>query len=78
MPPNPYKEGDLTPWADQGVFLLDSILTVRAGESLTHSNQGWEQYTRQTIKAINKNTKNVVYMLWGSQARNLSNFIDHW
>ena len=45
MPPKPFKEGDLTPWAKQGVFLIDAILTVRANESLSHSRQGWEAFT---------------------------------
>lgn len=57
--------GDLTPWAKQGVFLLNTILTVQAEKSNSHKKKGWEEFTRATIKQINKNTKNVVYLLWG-------------
>ena len=61
-------EGDLTSWADQGVFLLDAILTIKQHKSLSHSKHGWENFTKETINVINKNCSNVVYMLWGFRA----------
>lgn len=63
-----FSEGNLMPWAKQGVFLLDAILTVRESEGLSHKSMGWELFTRATIMAINNLCDNIVFMLWGSKA----------
>lgn len=68
MPPKPEIHGDLTFWAKQGVFLLNAVLTVRAGKSNSHQKKGWEAFTKETIRQINKRTENVVYLLWGNKA----------
>ena len=52
--PNP-MHGDLTDWAKQGVFMLNAVLTVRAGKSNSHQKKGWEKFTTETIRKINKN-----------------------
>lgn len=68
--------GDLTSWAKQGVFLLNSILTVRENKSNSHSKLNWEIFTDNIIKLINKNKKNIVYVLWGNNAINKQNLIN--
>ena len=60
---------DLTPWAEQGVLLLNSILTVRRGESGSHRDKGWETFTDAAISLLNKEKENLVFILWGSYAR---------
>lgn len=72
MPPN----GDLTRWADQGVFLLNATLTVRANQAGSHQNKGWETFTDEVIKAINTHRENVVFMLWGAYAQKKADLID--
>jgi uracil-DNA glycosylase len=72
MPPN----GDLTRWANQGVFLLNATLTVRAHEAGSHQGKGWEEFTDGVIEVINRTQSNVVFMLWGSFAQKKSNLID--
>ncbi|MEV0268546.1 MAG: uracil-DNA glycosylase [Hamadaea sp.] len=64
-PPN----GDLTRWAQQGVLLLNAVLTVREGKPTSHADQGWEAFTDAAIKAVNESPYRVVYLLWGSYAR---------
>lgn len=66
QPPN---HGNLTKWAEEGVLLLNSILTVRAGEPASHHNKGWETYTNDVIKAVNNKATPVVFLLWGNYAR---------
>jgi len=68
--------GDLTFWAKQGVFLLNAILTVRAGKSNSHQKHGWEEFTKETIKQINKRCTNVVYLLWGKKAHDVGNLVN--
>ncbi|MEM7783507.1 MAG: uracil-DNA glycosylase [Planctomycetota bacterium] len=60
--------GDLTHWAAQGVFLLNTVLTVRQGAANSHRKQGWEQFTDEVIRQINKSTRGVVFILWGKPA----------
>lgn len=60
--------GNLIKWAHQGVFLLNTILTVREGKSNSHYNLGWEFFTDEVIRIININCKNIVYILWGNHA----------
>ena len=72
MPPN----GDLSRWADQGVFLLNATLTVRAHQAGSHQNKGWELFTDEVIKAINQRKEKVVFLLWGAYAQKKASLID--
>lgn len=67
---------DLTPWASQGVLLLNAILTVQASIAASHSRIGWEQFTDAVIRYISENTEGVVFMLWGNFARSKAQLID--
>ncbi|MCL2751298.1 MAG: uracil-DNA glycosylase [Firmicutes bacterium] len=62
--------GDLTCWARQGVFLLNTLLTVREGQPMSHRGQGWETFTDAVIEKLNAREKPIVFMLWGRNARN--------
>ncbi|MBP5367340.1 MAG: uracil-DNA glycosylase [Bacteroidales bacterium] len=68
--------GNLERWARQGVFLLNSILTVRAHQAASHANKGWETFTDEVIKQISDKTENVVFMLWGNYAKVKGKVID--
>ena len=63
------NNGSLEPWAKEGVLLLNSTLTVVKDTPKSHSNKGWEIFTDEVIKIINKKTTPVVFILWGSDAR---------
>lgn len=63
------KENELTSWAEQGVLLLNSVLTVVKDTPLSHRGIGWEEFTDSIIKKINEKDSTVVYILWGSYAR---------
>ncbi|HHV72535.1 MAG TPA: uracil-DNA glycosylase [Clostridia bacterium] len=63
------QTGYLKKWADQGVLLLNSVLTVRAGEPNSHKGKGWEIFTDQIIRELNKKEQPVVFILWGNNAR---------
>ncbi len=65
------RDGDLTPWARQGVLLLNRVLTVRAGAPASHRGQGWEEVTEQAIRALVARRQPLVAVLWGRDARNL-------
>src|SRR5262245_56024724 len=65
----PARHGDLTRWAEQGVLLLNAVLTVRAGKAGSHAGAGWEEFTDATIRALNDSSHRVVFVLWGSYAR---------
>ena len=67
--------GNLTPWARQGVLLLNSVLTVRAHQAASHKNIGWEECTDEILKALNKKDTPVVYMLWGNFAKKKAELI---
>ena len=69
------NNGDLTYWAEQGVLMLNSVLTVRAHEAASHASFGWEQYTDAILSALNQKTTPVVFMLWGRFARNKKSLI---
>ena len=60
--------GCLEPWAKQGVFLLNTVLTVEDGNANSHSKCGWQTFTDNVIKVLNTQTQPIVYMLWGKQA----------
>lgn len=61
--------GYLVKWANQGVLMLNTVLTVRAHQAASHQNHGWENFTDAIIEAVNAQDRPVVYMLWGSPAR---------
>jgi uracil-DNA glycosylase len=69
-------EGSLVHWAEQGVLLLNTVLTVRKGEANSHRGKGWEQFTDQVINKLNDREKPVIFMLWGRQAQSKKRFID--
>lgn len=60
------ENGDLTPWAKDGVLLLNTILTVEESKPKSHHNLGWETFTGNIIKYISKNYENIVFILWGA------------
>ena len=68
--------GDLTPWATQGVLLLNAVLTVRAGAAGSHANHGWEQFTDQVIRTVSAKSERVVFILWGAYARKKKALVD--
>ncbi len=70
------QNGDLTKWAKEGVFLLNTLLTVRASEANSHKNQGWEYFTDAVIKMISDERENIVFILWGKPAQLKSKLID--
>lgn len=63
------RSGELERWAEQGVLLLNAVLTVRAHEAASHAGRGWEQFTDAVVRAIAERKQGVVYMLWGSYAQ---------
>lgn len=70
------QSGNLTRWALQGVFLLNAVLTVRAGQPASHSKIGWTQFTDAVISQISRHKNGVVFMLWGNYARGKKELID--
>jgi len=68
--------GHLMTWAQQGVLLLNSVLTVEKNSPASHANQGWEIFTDQVIKLLSKNKDNLVFILWGAYANKKSELID--
>jgi len=70
------EDGDLTPWAKDGVLLLNTILTVEEGKPKSHHNLGWEIFTDNIIKYISDNKKDIVFILWGSPAIAKTKLID--
>lgn len=66
--------GCLSSWSEQGVLLLNSVLTVRHSEANSHKKQGWEQFTDAIIRKINSNASHVVFLLWGKPAQVRSSF----
>ncbi|KIM09873.1 MAG: uracil-DNA glycosylase [Sulfurovum sp. FS06-10] len=70
------KNGTLSAWAKQGVFLLNTVLTVRASEANSHRNQGWENFTDAVIKTLSTQKEHLVFILWGSPAGSKASLID--
>lgn len=68
--------GNLERWADQGVFLLNATLTVRAGQPGSHQNKGWETFTDAVIKQLSDEKSHVVFLLWGNYAKQKASLID--
>jgi uracil-DNA glycosylase len=69
--------GNLRSWSRQGVFLLNTILTVEDGKALSHKNIGWEVFTKAIIESLNKDSKPKVFLLWGNQAQKYSQLISN-
>lgn len=69
------KSGELTKWANHGVLLLNTVLTVREGQANSHRNHGWEILTDRIIELLNKREKPIVFLLWGGPARAKSKFV---
>ena len=63
------RHGELTKWAQEGVLLLNSVLTVRANQARSHHGLGWEQFTTDVIRLLNQRQKPMVFMLWGGDAK---------
>lgn len=72
----PARHGDLTHWAEQGVLLLNSVLTVQAGQAASHQGRGWETFTDAVIRVLNEEREHIVFLLWGSYAQRKGRFID--
>lgn len=70
------EHGYLKSWATQGVFLLNTVLTVEQGNAHSHAELGWERYTDKVIDAINQHCDGVVFLLWGAHARKKGRMID--
>ncbi len=68
--------GDLEKWADQGVLLLNAVLTVRSGEAGSHQNKGWEKFTDAVIRILSEEKENLVFLLWGGYAKKKGRKID--
>lgn len=71
------RNGDLTPWADQGVLLLNATLTVKQAKAGSHQGKGWEAFTDAAIAALNARRDGLVFILWGSYAQKKGAFIDN-
>ncbi|MER2063208.1 MAG: uracil-DNA glycosylase [Alkalibacterium sp.] len=72
----PASHGYLKKWAEEGVLLLNTVLTVRRGEAHSHQKKGWEQLTDEVIRALNAREKPVVFLLWGNAAKAKRKMID--
>lgn len=70
------KHGNLTKWAQQGVLLLNSVLTVTLNKTASHANMGWEKFTDKVIQEISKNKDKVIFVLWGKFAQSKLKLID--
>jgi len=68
--------GDLTPWADQGVLMLNATLTVRAASPASHNGKGWEQFTDSVIRLLSEQKKGLVFLLWGRPAQLKEKLVD--
>ena len=70
------KHGDLSRWAEQGVLLLNSVLTVEAGQPTSHQKRGWEDFTDYVIDVLNEQREHIVFILWGAYAQRKGQRID--
>lgn len=69
-------DGDLTRWAKQGVFMLNTVLTVRHSQAGSHTKRGWETFTNSVIQILSKEKEDLVFLLWGNYARTKKELID--
>jgi uracil-DNA glycosylase len=72
----PARHGELLAWADQGVLLLNSVLTVRQGQAGSHQNQGWEAFTDRVITELDRRKEGLVFLLWGKAAQQKAARVD--
>ncbi len=70
------NNGYLVPWAEQGVMMLNAVLTVRQAQANSHKGKGWEKFTDAAIKALNERDESVIFVLWGAYAQKKIQFID--
>ena len=70
------SHGNLEKWCQQGVILLNSILTVEKGQPGSHANKGWEKFTDKVLESLNCHKKNLVYILWGKKALEKASFVN--
>ncbi|CAA6827589.1 MAG: Uracil-DNA glycosylase, family 1 [uncultured Sulfurovum sp.] len=73
---NNIHTANLQPWAEQGVLLLNAVLTVEEGKANAHKNKGWETFTDKVIQVVNAECSNVVFILWGAYAQKKAKFIN--
>lgn len=66
------NHGDLTQWAEQGILMLNTVLTVEQGQAHSHANAGWETFTTEALKLLNAQEQPIIFVLWGSHARSES------
>ena len=71
-----FNSGNLESWANQGVFMLNAVLTVVASSPASHQGKGWEQFTDFVISKLSQNRENLIFMLWGAFAKSKKNLID--
>ncbi len=70
------NSGSLVKWAEQGVLLLNAVLTVRESQAASHEGLGWEEFTDKIIHLLNEEKENLVFVLWGSYAQKKASFVD--
>jgi uracil-DNA glycosylase len=70
------SSGDLTPWAERGVLLLNAVLTVSPGKPASHAGKGWEQFTDRAIRELSDRREGVVFLLWGRYAQQKGAVVD--
>lgn len=70
------QHGILTKWAEQGVLMLNAVLTVEDGKAAAHQGKGWEEFTDKIVHLLNDEKENVVFILWGSYAQKKASFVD--
>ena len=68
--------GDLTPWAERGVLLLNAVLTVSPGKPASHAGKGWEQFTTRAIRELSDRSEGIVFLLWGKYAQQKGEVVD--
>ena len=69
------KSGNLTKWANEGVLLLNTVLSVESGKAGSHQNKGWESFTDKIIEVLNKREKPIIFVLWGNYAKSKKKLI---
>jgi len=72
----PPRHGELSHWAEQGVLLLNSVLSVQAGLAASHQGRGWEVFTDTVVRVLNEEREHLVFLLWGNYAQRKGRFID--
>jgi uracil-DNA glycosylase len=76
LPPDRFESGDLSCWAEQGVLLLNSVLTVEKHQAASHQGKGWEIFTDAVIRILSEKRENCIFLLWGSYAQKKGSVID--